>query len=46
MIEGEALELPEDMFIEALAFAQKQVALVVTVINDLAQATPARPSVR
>ena len=37
MIEGEALELPEDAFIEALAFAQKHVQQVVTVINDLAK---------
>ena len=37
MIEGEALELPEETFIEALAFAQEHVRTLVTVINDLAK---------
>ena len=37
MIEGEALELPEDKFIEALAFAQTHVRTLVTAINDLAK---------
>ena len=35
MIEGEAKELPEDKFIEALAFAQKHVQLLVQAQRDL-----------
>ena len=38
MIEGEAQEMPEETFIEALAFAQTHVNALVTVINDLAKA--------
>ena len=38
MIEGEAKELPEDKFIEALAFAQKHVAVLVQAQKDLAAA--------
>ena len=38
MIEGEAMELPEEKFIEALAFAQTHVKALVTVIKDLAKA--------
>ena len=37
MIEGEALEMPEETFIEALAFAQTHVNAMVTVIKDLAK---------
>ena len=38
MIEGEAKEMPEEVFIEALAFAQPYVKQIVTVIRDLAAA--------
>lgn len=38
MIEGEAKELPEDRFIEALAFAQEHVKLLVQAQRDLAAA--------
>ncbi len=37
MIEGEALEMPEETFIEALAFAQTHVNALVAVIKDLAK---------
>ena len=38
MIEGEAKEMPEEAFIEALAFAQPYVKQIVSAIRDLAAA--------